>query len=252
MILNEHDFNRLVVIWILLALPIFLLLLKIKAPYGKFNRKSWKPQIPARYGWVIMELPSLLIFSTMFLYFSKTFNPITFSFFLFWAMHYTNRSIIYPLRNPMAGKSMPLLIVVFAIFFNAINASVNGFYLGNFADYPINWFYDIRFISGAILFLFGFYINNQSDTILLQLKSSGGGYKIPMSGMFRYVSCPNYLGEIMEWCAFALMVWSLPALSFAIWTIANLFPRAILTHNWYKEYFPDYPENRKAVIPFII
>jgi hypothetical protein len=47
------------------------------------------------------------------------------------------------------------------------------------------------------------------------------------------------------------MAWNLPALSFAIWTFANLVPRALNHHNWYKDKFPDYPKNRKAVFPFL-
>jgi hypothetical protein len=48
------------------------------------------------------------------------------------------------------------------------------------------------------------------------------------------------------------MCWSLPAFSFAVWTFANLVPRAINHHQWYHEKFEDYPENRKAVIPFLL
>jgi len=66
------------------------------------------------------------------------------------------------------------------------------------------------------------------------------------------VSCPNLFGEIVEWSGFAMMCWNLPALSFAIWTAANLIPRAISHHRWYRQRFADYPAARKAVIPFIL
>jgi steroid 5-alpha reductase family enzyme len=103
------------------------------------------------------------------------------------------------------------------------------------------------------LFALGVYINIQSDNILLNLRKPGeSGYKIPYGGMFRYVSSPNYLGEIIEWTGYALACWSLPALSFAVWTIANLVPRAIAHHRWYQRQFSDYPAERKALIPFVI
>ena len=57
------------------------------------------------------------------------------------------------------------------------------------------------------------------------------------------------MGEIIEWSGFALMCWNLPALSFAVWTAANLIPRALSHHAWYRRTFPDYPPGRKAVIP---
>ena len=41
-------------------------------------------------------------------------------------------------------------------------------------------------------------------------------------------------------------------LVFFLWTVCNLFPRAISNHNWYKNKFPNYPKERKAVIPNVI
>ncbi|MHA1224721.1 MAG: hypothetical protein ACTSP3_15975 [Candidatus Heimdallarchaeaceae archaeon] len=49
----------------------------------------------------------------------------------------------------------------------------------------------------------------------------------------------------------AIAVWSWPAFLFAMWTLANLLPRAKSNHDWYKDKFPDYPKERKAIIPFI-
>ena len=106
---------------------------------------------------------------------------------------------------------------------------------------------------GALIFLSGFFINLQSDQILISLrKGEERGYKIPHGGLFKYISCPNHFGEMIEWIGFAIMAWSLPAFSFALWTVANLLPRARSHHRWYGEYFDDYPKDRKAVVPFLI
>jgi hypothetical protein len=43
----------------------------------------------------------------------------------------------------------------------------------------------------------------------------------------------------------------LPGLAFAVWTFANLAPRARSHHAWYYTNFPEYPKNRKALIPWI-
>jgi len=75
------------------------------------------------------------------------------------------------------------------------------------------------------------------------------GYKIPYGGLFRWVSCPNYLGEIVIWTGWAVTTWSLPGLAFALWTATNLIPRARANHRWYRNYFPDYPASRKALLP---
>ena len=92
----------------------------------------------------------------------------------------------------------------------------------------------------------------KSDEILFNLRKENDGYKIPQNFLYKYISCPNYFGEIIEWAGFAIMVWSLPALSFLLWTMFNLIPRAVAHHKWYHSKFSDYPKERKAVIPFIL
>ncbi|MCK9399654.1 MAG: 3-oxo-5-alpha-steroid 4-dehydrogenase [Bacteroidales bacterium] len=150
---------------------------------------------------------------------------------------------------------MPILIMLSAVFFNLINAGLNGYWLGFIAPaYPENWMTDPRFILGGIIFIGGFIINQAADKKLIGLRKGGKmGYFIPRGGLFNYISCPNFFGEIIEWSGFALMAWNLPALSFAVWTAANLIPRALDHHKWYKSCFKEeYPKSRKAVIPFLI
>jgi steroid 5-alpha reductase family enzyme len=96
-------------------------------------------------------------------------------------------------------------------------------------------------------------INVRSDERLLHFrKPEETGYKIPNGGLFQLVSCPNLLGECIEWLGFALMSWSLPGFVFFVWTCANVIPRALAHHRWYLNKFPDYPKERKAVVPHLI
>ena len=60
------------------------------------------------------------------------------------------------------------------------------------------------------------------------------------------------VGEIIEWLGFSIAAWNLTAFSFALYTMANLIPRAMDHHRWYHSKFEDYPKNRKAVIPYIL
>ncbi|MBK7308243.1 MAG: hypothetical protein IPI88_15285 [Chitinophagaceae bacterium] len=115
------------------------------------------------------------------------------------------------------------------------------------------WFTDIRFTGGVILFFTGLWINWKADNILIHLrKPDETDYKIPVGWLFNWVSCPNLMGELIEWAGFALLCWNMPALAFFIWTAANLVPRAMSHHKWYKEKFENYPEERKAVLPYLL
>ena len=172
------------------------------------------------------------------------------SCFLF---HYLNRSIVFPLRLRTLGKWMPWIIALSAVCFNLVNGFFLGYFFARFADYPPDWFSDARFLSGMFLFWLGLGINWQSDNILLHLRKPGTtAYAIPEGGLFRKVSCPNHFGEILEWIGFAMMTLCLPVLAFAVWTIANLAPRALAHHRWYQATFPEYPKERKALIPFVL
>ena len=69
-----------------------------------------------------------------------------------------------------------------------------------------------------------------------------------MGDVSRYSTKP----ELLEWVGFAIASWSLPGLAFAVYTAANLVPRALANRRWYRERFPDYPSERKALIPFLL
>jgi 3-oxo-5-alpha-steroid 4-dehydrogenase 1 len=252
--LSAELFNTLLFVWIALAFGTFLLLLFISAPYGRHLRKGWGPNLSNRLGWMIMEAPSALLMLLYFLSSNHKNNLVLLVFFVLWEIHYLHRSFIFPFRFHSAKKDMPLTIIGMAMFFNVANTYFNGLFLFHFSPaYTINWLHDYRFLAGLILFIIGFGINQHSDQLLFNLRKPGEtGYKIPQGGLYRWISCPNYFGEILEWTGWAIATWSPAGLSFAVWTFANLVPRAIANHRWCKQRFTDYPENRKAVIPYII
>jgi 3-oxo-5-alpha-steroid 4-dehydrogenase 1 len=246
-------FNAAVLAWIALALILFPIQLFVTAPYGRHVREGWGPRVPNRVGWFVMEAVSLVVFAALFLSGPTHKSVPMWTFFVLWVAHYVNRSLIFPLRVHTAGKTIPLLIVFSAIGFNTVNAGLNGYFLGWRAEYSQSWLADPRFGLGVVLFLTGAAINIWADNRLIALRSGGGsGYSIPRGGLFTLISCPNLFGEIIEWFGFALMCWNLPALSFAIWTAANLIPRAISHHRWYQTHFPDYPKTRRAVVPMLL
>ncbi len=249
---SEYTFNILIISWILIGLIIFGVLFKITAPYGKFLSKKWGAMINSRLGWIIMEAPPLLLFSYFFFKGHNTGNLVCIAIYSIWMLHYVNRDLIFPFRLKTNGKKMPVVIMCFGIIFNGVNAFFNGTFLGYFASYDTTWFTDYRFVLGVIIFIAGFIINITSDNILFRLRRESFDYKIPHGGFFNFVSSPNYLGEMMEWMGFAILTWSLAGFSFFVWTVVNLLPRAFSHHEWYKKNFPEYPEKRKAIIPFII
>jgi len=244
-------FNPLILAWLVLALANCLILFFVTAPYGRHARRGWGPTIPSRWGWIVMEAPAAIVFGACFILGGAGKTITTGIFFLLWEVHYIHRAFIYPWSRRGGGKSMPLAVIGMGLFFNGVNGYINGRYLFTLSGgYPSAWLLDPRFLAGLGLFLAGFVINRRSDMILHKLRRPGEtGYRIPHGGLYRWISCPNYLGEIVEWVGWAVATWSLPGLAFAAWTAANLAPRARAHHRWYRQRFPDYPAGRRALMP---
>jgi 3-oxo-5-alpha-steroid 4-dehydrogenase 1 len=237
--------------FVAIALLTFPILWFVTAPYGRHVKPSWGPTIDNRLGWLIMESPSMTVFFLCWLLGNRPTDSASLVFLALWGLHYVHRAFIFPFRIENTKKRMPLVIMAMGFAFTATNSYLNGRWLFISAPSPVS-IIEPRFIAGVLVFLVGFAINQHSDWILLHLRKPGEtGYKIPRGGLYRWITCPNYFGEIVEWFGFALCTFSLPALVFALWTVANLLPRARSHHRWYKATFPDYPPERNALIPGI-
>jgi hypothetical protein len=252
--ISHQTFNIICWTWIAVGVIIFPILLKVTQPYGRHAKNNWGPMINNRFGWFLMEFPSLGIFSYYLFIKANILNVLILVPALLWMLHYIHRVLIFPLQIRTARKKIPVLIVLLAFFFNIVNGFLNGYWFVQFAgDYKPGVLINIRLISGVVIFFSGFIINKYHDNILINLRpTSGDGYKIPHGGLFKYVSCPNFLGEIISWTGFALVAFNLPALSFLIWTLVNLITRALDHHRWYLKEFPGYSKERKALIPFLL
>ena len=244
------SYNTGLIVFTFIALVIFIILFRIQAPYGRHSRPGWGPGISSRNAWIIMEAPAAIIPLVLyFIYAEGRYIPLV--FLVIWEIHYIHRSFIYPFLIK-SSRTMPLSIMLSGFVFNCCNGLFQSMWLFVYGEYSSGWFTTPQFACGCAVFLCGMVINIHSDHITRSLrKSADNGYSIPHGGLYRFVSAPNYLGEIIEWIAWALLTLSVPGLIFAIWTIANLAPRALSNHKWYLKKFPNYPKNRKALLPWI-
>ena len=221
------------------------LLFFVTAPYGRHFRPGWGPAVTSRIGWVAMEWPSVVLFALVWIVNPEFGTPMVTALGLLWLVHYIQRTFVFSLLQRSSGRRQAVLTVALANGFNVLNATGNAAAL---RDRP----FDGAFLIGSVLFLAGMVLNVHSDHLLRRLREPGEtGYKVPAGGGFRYVSAPNYLGEIVEWIGFALAAQTLAAWAFAAFTFANLAPRAVANHRWYRERFADYPRQRRALIPFL-
>ena len=239
-----------------LAIIVFFALQHITAGYGMMYNRRWGISLDNRAGWIIMEAPVFVAMAFLWALSPRRAEAapaVMASLFMF---HYFQRSFVFPFL--IRGKSrMPLAIMTMGVLFNLVNAYMLGgwiFYVSPPGYYTADWLVSPLFILGTVVFMTGMAVNWHSDSIVRRLRKPGDTrHYIPRGGMFRYVTSANYLGEFVEWVGFAILTWSVAGAVFALWTFANLAPRAASIHRRYISGFGDeYSRlNRRYIIPFI-
>ena len=254
--ISPQSFDTFLLIMTGMAVIVFIALHFVNAGYGMMYTRRWGPAIDNRIGWMLMEAPVFIAMGLLWWFSSRRFEVVPLVMFLFFQIHYLQRSFIFPFLFPSRGK-MPLSIILMAVIFNLLNALMQGgwiFYVSAPNRYPLSWLYSWQFIAGTIIFITGMTINLQSDNIIRHLRKPGDTrHYIPRGGMFRYVSSANYLGELIEWTGFAVMTWSWAGAVFVVWTFANLAPRARqISRRYSAEFGKEFDDlNLKAILPFL-
>ena len=254
--MTTSQFELFLWIMILLAVIVFIALYFVKAGYGMLRDGRWGPKIDNRLGWILMEAPVFVAMTLLWWFSDRRTDTVRLIFFGLFQLHYLNRAFIYPLliRTP---SPMPTGIITMGVVFNVLNACMQGgwiFYISPADSYPIAWLSSPQFLIGTVLFFAGMAINLHSDHIIRHLRKPGDhNHYLPRGGFFRYVTSANYFGEIVEWSGFAILTWSLWGAVFAIWTFANLVPRANTIWHRYREMFGNEVSQAKLkrIIPFI-
>jgi 3-oxo-5-alpha-steroid 4-dehydrogenase 1 len=254
----------------------FPLLFFVSAPYGKLHRSGWGPMLGGRTGWFLQEIisPVALLAAFYAAQLSAGGAPGEAAtqapppsllapqpvhvFLALWCVHYAHRAVLYPLQRHMSATTVP--VVLTAVAFNLVNGALVGTELAREGAAPRGRFAawaalaSPRCAAGLALCGAGAALNVRSDAALRALRAVPGdrAYHVPRGGLFEYVACPHYLGEMLEWSGFAIATATRSGAVFAFWTVANLAPRAATTRAWYAAKFKEaFPANRKALIPFI-
>uniref|UniRef100_A0A7E4UTA9 3-oxo-5alpha-steroid 4-dehydrogenase (NADP(+)) n=1 Tax=Panagrellus redivivus TaxID=6233 RepID=A0A7E4UTA9_PANRE len=230
-----------------------LKLFDFHASYGRYYDQSMfaKFAINGRLAWFLQESPALLIPTIAIYYHGENMNISKSIAMIMFVGHYVQRTLVYPFLIK-GGKPTTPIILICAWFICVWNGFLQGYYYVIYADFDENHAYSPISLFGILVFVIGMTTNIHSDSILRNLRGPGEvDYKIPHGGLFDWVSCGNYFGEIMEWLGYAIFCRSLPALGFALFTMANIAPRASQYHQDYQKKFPEYPKERRILAPFL-
>jgi 3-oxo-5-alpha-steroid 4-dehydrogenase 1 len=243
------------------AAAVFLISWFLPSPYGRFSSSKYGVSVGPRLGWFLMELPSTLSFLYFYVQGPRRAETVPLLFLAMWLIHYGNRGFYFPFSIRAAkGQTASFSFMVIAVGW--IVTSLHGYFHATYFTrlhvYTVEWLRDPRFILGFAIYYVSYVLNLQSDAIIRDLRTrteieaGTKTYRIPQGGLFRWVTNPSYLTELTGWAGFALCTWSLAGAFIFLISIANLVPRAFATQRWYRERFPDYPHERKVLIPYVL
>lgn len=234
----------------------------VPTPYGRFASERFGLALDPRIGWFLMELPATLSFLYFFFSGPRHAETVPLVFLCVWLVHYGNRGFYFPfsIRSPQGARaSFSLMVIMTGWIVTSLHGYLHAAYFTSHAtQYTIDWLWDPRFLIGLPIYAVSLVLTLHSDAIVRGLRSRNEVamgervYRIPRGGMFRWVSSPSYFTELTGWAGLALATWSLAGVFIFAVSAANLVPRALATHRWYRERFPDYPRERRALIPYLL
>lgn len=249
-----QTFDCILYLMLAIAVIVFVALYFINAGYGMFNNGKWGRSIGNRTGWVLMEAPVFIVLIVLLALSGRKCMPVPVIITSFMLTHYFRRAFVFPFLFKSKSR-MPLAIMAMGMIFNTLNGMIQGgwiLYLSPADMYAAEWLSSPQFITGTLIFFAGMAVNIHSDRVIRNLRKPGDTkHYLPEKGFYKYVTSANYFGEAVEWIGFAILTWSLAGVVFAVWTLANLVPRAHSIHIKYRQEFGEQVGRRKRIFPFI-
>lgn len=251
---NLNTYHTSLMVMAIMGLFVFITLYFVDAGYGKFRSSKWGYSIGNKCGWFIMEFPALVPMAWCCITQSPGYMQLL--LMSLYIMHYIYRSAVFPFL--LKGNSrMPLSIIAMGAAFNMVNS---GLLCAGILMFPRDEYLDFSLYAqkwylwvGLAVFFLGMYTHIKADHTIRNLRKPGDtNHYLPRGGLFEYVTSANYLGELLEWTGYAIMLNNPAGWMFVWWTAANLVPRAHAINLKYKaEFGAQAVGRRKCIIPFI-
>lgn len=169
-------------------------------------------------------------------------------------LHYVKRELETAFVHRFSSETMP--------FTNVFKNSLHYYGLFGFATMyfylrpayePPSWASDAIFYTATGLFVLFEFLNLMTHIVLKNLRRPGTIERnIPHGWGFGLVSSANYLWESSAWIVFCVQAQLIGGYIFLLASLVQMTIWALKKHRRYKKEFPNYPENRKAIFPFIL
>jgi very-long-chain enoyl-CoA reductase len=210
--------------------------------YSKFQTDKG---VPSRIGmFVLYFLPVITatVFALPYLASASLTQWLVYAAVL---VHFLKRTYEVLFVHKYSGSMQPLTFGVIVVTYALIAGMISAL---NAQAAPG---FDALFVLGLVFFVIGEIGNFYHHKLLADLRKDGDGYHIPRGGWFEKATCPHYFFELLAWLGIVLLSRYLFTLLAFIAMLGYLSGRSIKTRQWYQKRFPEYPAERKNMIPFV-
>jgi hypothetical protein len=223
---------------------------KFRIPYSKFRTGA---SFDTRTGMFLSYLAPLLLYLGLHLAAGAPRSPYHLALLAATVVHFGKRCFeslfVHRYSKPTGTGAFLLIIWAYATMVLA-----SGYFQTHAVSEADGLRRELRLplLMGAALFLLGQAINLYHHLLLARLRADGRpDYRVPQGGLFRWVACPHYLGEIIAWAGYAVMAGLLPAWGNAFVVLCYLGARSRSTLRWYREHLPGWPRERRGLFPLL-
>jgi 3-oxo-5-alpha-steroid 4-dehydrogenase 1 len=202
--------------------------------------------IPTRAGMTLTygsPLVALIAGASPYLFAPDAYQMVVFAVL---CGHFIKRLLESWFLHKYSRPANPLTTVAIACFY-----SLTSFFPAYINRQPISEI-SLFVYTGLGVFLIGETLNFVHHKILADVRPATMAYVIPHGGLFDFVACPHYLFELVSWFGLVLIFRHYSMLLFFSLMVLYLTIRSLVTLKWYRERFPDFPPDRKAILLFIL
>uniref|UniRef100_A0A182Q3C7 Polyprenal reductase n=1 Tax=Anopheles farauti TaxID=69004 RepID=A0A182Q3C7_9DIPT len=118
---------------------------------------------------------------------------------------------------------------------------------------------NMQLAMAIAVFYYAWFHQFRSNVILANLRKDRTGrvvsekHALPTGDYFEVVSSPHMFFEIVMYVVlFAVLHRNSSMVYVLLWVLSNQLMNSWLTHQWYVENFPNYPKQRKALVPYVL
>lgn len=221
--------------------------------YSKFAKREQKWSLPSRLGMFIIYFPAVLAYPLIYIFLNSPSSQWHTLCMALVIAHFAKRCLETLFLHKYSGVTN----LGSTLLISSLYTLVSGL-LGYIASTEITLkllnssAFQPQIIVGVVLWVVGTGINFYHHWILANLRKPGEtGYVLPQKGLFRWIACPHYFGEIIGWFGYAILFHHVGAYVILLTMTAYLMGRSHNTVKWYRERMDNVPTNWKRLFPFV-